>query len=132
MTFWVHSFKARRERDYAVIEAPQREYAMVALAGWKVVGSLMLDVHDEVLHGHIWHVYDNEGAYHGHNTSERMAVRYALQEITATWGGDETTPQLKRSLMRKSYGAQQHGTRRLEPDAQGPLYNVRYNGRPVT
>lgn len=76
MGFWTHSFASRRQRDYDVIEQPQRDFATVSLAGWR------FEQHRDGSGD--WNTYAPDGDYHGINASREGAVRYAIGFMDGT------------------------------------------------
>lgn len=84
MTFWVHSFRARRERDYEVVCRGERDIAMAVLAGWRFV--LETKLHDGQLWRTeaLWRAFDQYGNDHGTNNSREQAAAYALGTMEAT------------------------------------------------
>lgn len=76
MTFWVHSFRARRERDHAVCFKAQRDIAKAALAGWRFERIPIPRPYQ-----YCYALWSPSGGMCGTNSTMAGAAAFALQEM---------------------------------------------------
>lgn len=74
MSFFCHSFAARRERDHAVVFAAERDIATAALAGFTIEP----DVVEGIWTG-LYKTWSPSHEFLGYNASRIGAARYCLE-----------------------------------------------------